>query len=437
MIILGGGWAGLLAARELSVKSPSAKITVIEKSSYEKRGGLLRTEELGGHRFDIGGPHILFSRNRETLDNVTKILGRNVKRMYRRAYIYINGRFINYPFENGMYRLPRVNRAEIGKQVITNIVKNNTIGLERPSNFLEWIYSSFGTEMGDMYLRPYNQKIWKRDLSKMDSDWVYSPGRLPLPRLEEIIKAIAGLKEDGYKEQSYFYYPRNGGIQSLYDALLKEVSAIENIEVIFGEEIGRLTQTSIGWKVNSERECNILVNTLPLPSLLSMLGDKSVVDHDLISDFNRVVTVGLVLNVKTPKQLAVYVPQKDIIFHRYSWMSFLEPRGSDKGAAVLAEITVPKEKESLAPEEYIQRTIEGFFKIGVIRDNTQVIASNAWFNSYGYPIYALGHSEVRSSVLSDLERIKIYSVGRWGSWHYWNTDKVYDAVIDIVSRISI
>lgn len=70
MIILGGGWAGLLSAKLLSEKCPDSYIHILEKSKFEERGGLLRTDEIGGHSFDIGGHHILFSRNLETLDNL-------------------------------------------------------------------------------------------------------------------------------------------------------------------------------------------------------------------------------------------------------------------------------------------------------------------------------------------------------------------------------
>lgn len=92
----------------------------------------------------------------------------------------------------------------------------------------------------------------------------------------------------------------------------------------------------------------------------------------LIEDYNKVVIVGLVLKRKSPQQLAVYVPQKDVIFHRYSWMSFLSKSHSKDESAVLAEITVPKNNNYLTSHEYVRKVLNGFIKMKVIDDPTQV-----------------------------------------------------------------
>ena len=67
---MGAGPAGLTAAYELT--KHDVPVTVLEKDpSYV--GGLARTVEHNGYRFDIGG-HRFFSKNQEVEDLWTEIL---------------------------------------------------------------------------------------------------------------------------------------------------------------------------------------------------------------------------------------------------------------------------------------------------------------------------------------------------------------------------
>ncbi len=56
---------------------------------------------------------------------------------------------------------------------------------------------------------PYNEKLWKRDLSELSSDWV--DWSIPIPTVDEVIGGALGLenKQMGYNAQ--FLYPEAGG----------------------------------------------------------------------------------------------------------------------------------------------------------------------------------------------------------------------------------
>ena len=104
-LILGGGWTGLLVAKELASKFQSASIAVLEASSENNLGGLLKSEYIKGFTFDTGGPHILFSKNKEILSKISDILGKNVRQFERKAVVYYENKYVPYPFENGIYTL--------------------------------------------------------------------------------------------------------------------------------------------------------------------------------------------------------------------------------------------------------------------------------------------------------------------------------------------
>ncbi|HMC70849.1 MAG TPA: FAD-dependent oxidoreductase, partial [Mycobacteriales bacterium] len=71
VIVMGAGPAGLTAAYELLKRD--VPVTVVEKDPRQV-GGLARTVEHQGYRFDIGG-HRFFSKNEEVEALWTEILG--------------------------------------------------------------------------------------------------------------------------------------------------------------------------------------------------------------------------------------------------------------------------------------------------------------------------------------------------------------------------
>ena len=144
-------------------------------------------------------------------------------------------------------------------------------------------------------------------------------------------------------------------------------------------------------------------------------------------DYNSVVIVGVAIKKKTPNQTTVYVPDSRIIFHRYTWMSSLVPPKEQDNSNLIAEVTVTKNEE-VNLENIVKKVIKGLLDIGVIKDETSMLFTKAWFNKYGYPIYSLDHNEVRKEAFRILDHYGIKTVGRWGSWYYWNTDMVLKAV---------
>ena len=102
--ILGGGLAGLAVAAHLGHDSE-----ILEADA--RPGGHCLTVQEDGFTFDAGGPHIMFSRNEETLALMVGLLGDNVHRGRRANKIFFKGRYVKYPFENGLYDLEPQDRA--------------------------------------------------------------------------------------------------------------------------------------------------------------------------------------------------------------------------------------------------------------------------------------------------------------------------------------
>src|ERR1700741_4635234 len=91
-IIVGAGPAGLTAAYELSKQGASV---VVLESDPQYVGGISRTVDYHGYRFDIGG-HRFFSKSREVEDLWTEILGLDLLGRHRSSKIFYGGKFSAY-----------------------------------------------------------------------------------------------------------------------------------------------------------------------------------------------------------------------------------------------------------------------------------------------------------------------------------------------------
>ncbi|MEM3192376.1 MAG: NAD(P)-binding protein [Candidatus Parvarchaeota archaeon] len=433
-VILGAGWAGLLVAHKLREQGVN-DVTILEKDYIRNGGGLLKSETIDGFTFDCGGPHLLFSRNSEILSKIKSFLGSNCSRKKRNNFVLFDSQYVPYPFENGIYMLDTDRRIQFVKEIIDRMLYMTKRQDWIPANFLEWINIFFGEHMSKEYLIPYNKKIWKRPLEKMAADWVFSPGRLPFPNLDDLLKAAAGIKNVGYKEQAYFYYPKKGGIQSLHKALYEKVANQGTTRIIENEKVLNLKNNENKYFIiNNKIVAKRVVSTIPLPETLIALDDSP--ESKQLSeqfDWNGVIVVGVAVRGKGPNQTSIYVPDPKIVFHRYTWMSSLIPPADRQNSNLIAEITFPKNKTPKV-DEINGRVIKDLANIGALRDENDVIFSKVWINQYGYPIYSLNHNKIRDNAFERLRDLGIESVGRWGSWHYWNTDMVYDAVLKLTKK---
>ena len=157
-----------------------------------------------------------FRAIKKLVDYMVSLLGDNVHRARRNNKIYYRGRYVKYPFENGLFDLDPQDRFEC----LYHYIKNDYPPPK--TNFKEWLYHHFGKGLAEKYLIPYNEKIWNVPAEQLGLEWV--EGRVPKPPLEDVIKAAVGVETEGYTHQLYFSYPLRGGIESLPRALERQVA---------------------------------------------------------------------------------------------------------------------------------------------------------------------------------------------------------------------
>src|SRR5215212_1569840 len=91
-LVLGGGPAGLTAGYLLA----KAGNDVLVFEAEDQVGGLAKTVERDGYRFDLGG-HRFFTKSREVEELWHEVLGDELLLRPRMSRIHWNGRFLDYP----------------------------------------------------------------------------------------------------------------------------------------------------------------------------------------------------------------------------------------------------------------------------------------------------------------------------------------------------
>ena len=407
--IVGAGLAGLSAAYHLN-----KEYTVLERDS--KVGGLCQSTNLDGYIFDYA-PHILFTRNSYTKTLFHNLLGDNLHTQNRQAYIYMNDTYVKYPFEANLYPLPE----DIKEECIQGVIDKPTT---EPTNFYEWIQTTMGPGIARHYMVPYNEKIWKYPLNKMNTEWI--KGRVPSPSVEEMRIGATSPQQMEYGPNAEFWYPQRGGIGALAEGLA------ENIPVKLRTEATWFTPTSNGVDtlyvedfeektIHSEK----VVSSLPLPEVINMMDG---VPDEVQKAANNLVYNSLVcvmLGVKRPNitdKHWLYFPEPDLIFNRISFpMNFSKYTTPEGCSSILVEVTYRDKEMNL--EDTKRKVLEDLASTNLITESDEITVCEALDFKYAYVIYDLNHNKNVKVINDYLVAHNIIPIGRYGEWEYYNMDK--------------
>ncbi|HUW86177.1 MAG TPA: FAD-dependent oxidoreductase, partial [Methanoregula sp.] len=301
--ILGGGLSGITLARLLHERDK--EVVVLE--AEPEYGGLCRSKSEQGFTFDIGGSHIIFSRDEEVLAFMRRMISGNEERNNRTTKIFYKHKYVKYPFENGLSDLPPEDRFACINGFIKNLIAVEKGEIPAPSNFREWIYYTFGSGIAECYMVPYNEKIWEYPTDHMSHHWV--DGRIPRPPVEDVIKSAIGISTEGYTHQSVFSYPLDGGIESLVHAIAEPVEPF----IRTGFRVSSITKSGAKWKISNGDE-NILADqcvcTMPIQHLLPCLKDvpAEVSNAADALKYNSLVSIMIGIKGQVPAISWLYIP---------------------------------------------------------------------------------------------------------------------------------
>ena len=267
--IIGAGPAGLTAAYLLSRNGHH--VTVIEKDPHYV-GGISRTVEHEGFRFDIGG-HRFFSKSKEVVDLWNEILPHDFIQRPRMSRIYYEGRFYSYPlraFEAlrnlGLWR---------STLCMASYLRWKLAPKSEVKSFEDWVINQFGRKLYSIFFKTYTEKVWGMPCTEMSADWAAQRIKgLSLGKaVFDGMKRSLGLNRrpnDGMETKTLlesFRYPRLGP-GMMWEAARDHV-VTRGSDVLMGHSLKQLTQDQVGAAGESARRARTAPRSRSMPPMSS------------------------------------------------------------------------------------------------------------------------------------------------------------------------
>ena len=245
--IIGAGPAGLTAGYLLTKAGKS--VAIIEKDATYV-GGISRTVEHEGYRFDIGG-HRFFSKSKQVVDLWNEILPDDFIERPRMSRIYYEGKFYSYPLRafEALWNLGIV-RSSL---CMASFAKARLFPNKNIKSFEDWTVNAFGWKLYSIFFKTYTEKVWGMPCDEMSADWAAQriKGLSLGAAVIDGLKRSLGLNKrpnDGMATKTLletFRYPRLGP-GMMWDAARDKIVASGNGTVIMGHGLEQLAADVFG-----------------------------------------------------------------------------------------------------------------------------------------------------------------------------------------------
>lgn len=428
--ILGGGPAGLSAGFVLAKNNQ--KVEVFEKDSIV--GGLSKTIERNGFRFDMGG-HRFWTKNDEIDKFVKELMGDELIKTPRISRIYFNNRFFDYPLKPvnallslGVFKATHVVGSYLGNKVKGAFVKKKDISFE------DWITNRFGKKMYEIFFKNYTEKVWGIPCSIIAAEWAAQ--RIKGMSLRTAVKEAFFKSGEVKTLIEEFYYPKLGTgrvPERLAEEIIKEGSKVEvdsNVVSINHKE-DRIDSVTV--EVNGRKEMvkgDNFISSIPITELIENLNPRApedILDMARRLAYRDIVLVNLMLDRETiTNDTWIYIQEQGVPFGRLqqpkNWSKYLVPEG--KSSLIVEYFSSVGDKFwNMKDDELIKLSVEH------LQDTLKFIKKEEVFDGFvirirkAYPTYEIGYEEPLKQLKEYLKKFKnLQIIGRYGIFRYNNMD---------------
>ena len=164
VVVIGAGPAGLTAAYLLS--KAGVRTTVLEADDIV--GGISRTAQYKGFRFDIGG-HRFFTKIEPVQQLWEEILGDEFISVPRLSRIHYDGTFFDYPLKavNALRGLGPINAI----MIVVSYLKWKQRPYPVEETFEQWVTNRFGRRLYEIFFKTYTEKVWGISCQEIRAEW--------------------------------------------------------------------------------------------------------------------------------------------------------------------------------------------------------------------------------------------------------------------------
>ena len=252
VVIVGAGPAGLTAGYLLT--KAGQRVCIVEKDPVYV-GGISRTVEHEGYRFDIGG-HRFFSKSQAVVELWNEILPHDFIQRPRMSRIFYEGKFYSYPLRafEALWNLG-VWRSTL---CMVSFAKAKVFPNRAVRSFEDWTVNAFGRKLYSIFFKTYTEKVWGMPCNEMSADWAAQriKGLSLWGAVTDGLKRSLGLNRrpnDGQEVKTLletFRYPRLGP-GMMWDAA-RDFIVANGGEVLMGHALKQLASDGAGgWRLSA------------------------------------------------------------------------------------------------------------------------------------------------------------------------------------------
>jgi protoporphyrinogen oxidase len=420
ILIIGAGPTGIGAAYRLR-KLGYTNFKVLE--AEPNAGGLASSYvDDKGFTWDIGG-HVQFSHYDYFDDAMSEALGKEGWLHHEReSWVWMADRFVPYPFQNNLRYLPK----ELMAKAIRGLVTRPPRTPSPNQDFGSWVLQTFGEGIRDIFMAPYNYKVWAFPLERLWAGWVGE--RVAVVDLQRALENIFLERDDlSWGPNNTFQFPKHGGTGSVWRALAQQIGPEHfkfNTRVQQIDWKSRVVTTTDGERLDYDQ----LLSTMPLDSLGKVMTPNVEPVQEaapkLLRSHSHIIGVGLTgeMPAKLSKKCWMYFPEDNCPFYRVTVFSNYSPNNvpdpqSGKYWSLMSE-TSESEAKPVNRETLVEQTIVGMLNTGLIKSRDQVVSTWRFTAEHGYPTPSLERNELLKRIEPALEKTGVASRGRFGAWRY-------------------
>ncbi len=408
--IIGGGISGISIAQMLSDK---CDVRVFEKKP--KIGGLIHCSRQEGILYHKVGGHVFNSKNEEVSNWFWNFFDKNNEfiETKRIAKVLFNNQLVGYPIEDHLFQLPEA----IATNAVHDLLKPKKADAE--NNFEAFLKNSFGNTLYAVYFQPYNKKIWNVDLSYVPLEWL--EGKLPMPKVPDILINNIMRKEENKMVHSFFYYPKHGGSQFIIERLAK------NINIKTDKLIEKIIVTADGkLLLNDQGPFDQVIYTGDIRVLPGYLNkDLLLPNEKKLKELKSNGTTNILCRCDKNNLSWLYIPEEKYRAHRIIYTgNFAESNNDSSG------------RSSCTVE------FSNFLGIEEAKEELNNLPGNLEFISYNHEpnSYVIQNTETRGLIKAAKESLKrnnIFLLGRFAEWEYYNMDKCIESAMVLKEELLV